>query len=182
MSLIELFAVAVGLSMDACAVSISKGLVASPVRMRHCLATGLCFGLFQAGMPLAGYVLGDRFASEITLIDHWIAFLLLSVIGVRMLIDARGGGDAVDDSFTFRSLLPLAIATSIDALAVGVGFAFLKIRILPAVSLIGAVTFTLSALGVKLGSAAGIRFRAAAEAFGGFILLLMGVKILLEHL
>lgn len=182
MNLIELFLIAVGLSMDALAVSVCKGLAASEVRTPHCLLTGALFGLFQAAMPLIGYRLGEGFSDQITAVDHWIAFFLLLVIGIKMLADARRGDDLLDASFSFRALLPLSVATSIDAMAVGVGFAFLKIRILPAVLLIGSITFVLSSLGVRMGSLLGSRFRKAAEAAGGIILILLGAKILADHL
>lgn len=182
MNEIELLVISVGLSMDALAVSICKGLSADQITFRHCVITGLHFGSFQALMPLTGYMLGSGFSDRISLFDHWIAFLLLSVIGIKMLIDARHADDVLDASFSMRSMLPLALATSIDALAVGTGFALLNIAILPAVSLIGSITFLLSALGVRLGSLFGNRFRAPAQLAGGLILLLMGSKILIEHM
>ncbi|MBQ2956500.1 MAG: manganese efflux pump [Clostridia bacterium] len=182
MSLIELFFVAVGLSMDAFAVAICKGLACKKVRFVHCLITGLFFGLFQAGMPLAGYLLGEGFSDRITAVDHWISFFLLFIIGAKMLLDARRGDDLLDASFSCSAMLPLALATSVDALAIGVGFAFLKIRILPAVLLIGLTTFILSSLGVYTGSFLGSRFRKIAEIAGGIILILLGGKILADHL
>ena len=182
MNLIELIIVSVSLSMDALAASICKGLAAERIRLRQCILTGLYFGSFQALMPLTGYLLGSGFSDQITAIDHWIVFLLLTVIGGKMIFDSRCGDDALSSSFSFQAMLPLAIATSIDALAVGAGFAFLNLRILPAVSLIGGITFLLSALGVRIGSLFGSRYRAAAQLTGGIILLFMGAKILLEHL
>ena len=182
MSLWELFVIAVGLSMDAFAVSVCKGLSVSRPRVGHSLSCGLYFGAFQALMPLVGWRLGVQFQSMITSIDHWIAFVLLGVIGVNMVRESREEDASIDDSFSFRAMLPLAVATSIDALAVGVTFAFLKVSILPAVSFIGATTFVLSAVGVRVGAAFGARFRNKAELAGGVILILMGVKILLEHL
>jgi len=182
MSVWELFILAVGLSMDAFAVSICKGLSVSGLRPRHCLICGLWFGGFQALMPLAGWLLGVRFQEMIASIDHWIAFALLAAIGVNMIRESREGGESLNDSFSFRAMLPLAVATSIDALAVGVTFAFLMVDILPAVTLIGVTTCLLSAAGVKAGAAFGVRFRAGAELAGGAILVLMGLKILLEHL
>ena len=182
MSLWELFVIAVGLSMDAFAVSVCKGLSVSRPRVGHSLSCGLYFGAFQALMPLVGWRLGVQFQSMITSIDHWIAFVLLGVIGVNGVRESGEEHASIDDSFSFRAMLPLAVATSIDALAVGVTFAFLQVPILPAVSFIGATTFVLSAVGVRVGAAFGARFRNKAELAGGVILILMGVKILLEHL
>lgn len=182
MSLWELFVIALGVSMDACAVSICKGLSCGRLRLRHCLICGAYFGGFQAMMPLLGWLLGVRFQSMIISIDHWIAFILLSIIGVNMIRESREDDcDCMDPSFGFRAMLPLAVATSIDALAVGVTFAFLKVDIVPAVAFIGIITFTLSALGVRAGAEFGARFRSKAEMAGGLILVLMGLKILLEH-
>ena len=182
MNLIELMIVSVGLSMDALAVAVCKGLACRKVSFRQCMLTGLYFGFFQALMPLTGFLLGSGFSDRITETDHWIAFLLLSVIGFKMLLDARGADDRLDSSFSLRAMLPLAVATSIDALAMGAGFAFLNLSILPTVSLIGAITFVLSSSGVRLGSLFGSRFRAAAQLTGGLILLFMGTKILIDHL
>ena len=182
MGLWELFLVAVGLSMDAFAVSVCKGLSVSRVQVKHSLICGAYFGLFQALMPLLGWLLGVQFQSMITSIDHWIAFVLLAVIGVNMIRESREEGEDVDCSFTPRAMLPLAVATSIDALAVGVTFAFLKVLILPAVTFIGVTTFLLSAIGVRVGAVFGARFRSGAELAGGVILVLMGLKILVEHL
>lgn len=185
MSLLELFIIAVGLSMDAFAVSVCKGLSTGHVKFRHMLCTGLWFGLFQALMPSIGYALGINFSHLIQSIDHWIAFVLLAIIGVNMIREARE--ECCDEeehsaSYSVKIMFPLAIATSIDALAVGVSFAFLAVDIIPAVSFIGACTFILSALGVKLGAIFGNRFQSKAEIAGGIILILMGIKILLEHL
>lgn len=182
MSLWELFMIAIGLSMDAFAVSICKGLATGKARLSHAAVTGLYFGGFQALMPLAGYLLGSRFKDLITRFDHWIAFILLTAIGINMIREAFGGPEKLDCNFGPRAMLPLAVATSIDALAVGVTFAFLQVHILPAVLFIGVTTFVLSAIGVKLGALFGERFRARAEVFGGAVLILMGLKILLEHL
>ena len=178
----ELFLVAVGLSMDAFAVSVCKGLSVSKATLRHSLACGAYFGLFQALMPLLGWLLGVQFQSMITSVDHWIAFVLLTAIGINMIRESRAEGEDVDCSFTPRAMLPLALATSIDALAVGVTFAFLKVLIVPAVTFIGVTTFLLSAVGVRVGAVFGARFRSGAELAGGAILVLMGTKILLEHL
>ena len=177
----ELFVIAVGLSMDAFAVSICKGLSTKDVRREHMVVTGLYFGGFQALMPLAGYLLGSRFQSMIQRVDHWIAFVLLALIGANMVRESQGEAEHLDDSFTPGTMLPLAVATSIDALAVGVTFAFLNVRIIPAAALIGVTTFALSAIGMRLGNVFGARYQSKAELVGGIVLILMGVKILLEH-
>ena len=158
MSLAELFIIAVGLSMDAFAVAICKGLSVRTLRPRHALITGLYFGGFQMMMPLVGYLLGVRFQSLITSVDHWIAFVLLALIGGNMIRESRDTDEEnLSDSFSFGTMLPLAGATSIDALAVGVTFAFLRVRIVPAVSFIGATTFILSCIGVKGGHGFGAK-------------------------
>lgn len=182
MQIWELFIIAVGLSMDAFAVAICKGLSISRCQAKHYLITGAYFGGFQALMPLAGYLLGARFAHLITRFDHWIAFVLLLVIGGNMVKESREEAECLDASFSVRSMLPMAIATSIDALAVGVSFAFLQVDIVPAVLFIGCTTFVLSAAGVKIGNVFGSRYKSKAELAGGVILILMGAKILLEHL
>ena len=183
MSLAELFIIAVGLSMDAFAVAICKGLSVRTLRPRHALITGLYFGGFQMMMPLVGYLLGVRFQSLITSVDHWIAFVLLALIGGNMIRESRDTDEEnLSDSFSFGTMLPLAVATSIDALAVGVTFAVLQVRIVPAVSFIGATTFILSCIGVKVGNVFGAKYKSRAELFGGVELILMGLKILLEHL
>ena len=182
MQLYELFIIAVSLSMDAFAVSICKGLSTGRPRLGHCLTCGGWFGGFQALMPLAGWLLGVRFQGMIVSIDHWIAFVLLALIGFNMVRESRGGeAEELDCSFSPRAMLPLAVATSIDALAVGVTFAFLQVDILPAVLFIGVTTFILSAAGVKVGAVFGSRFKSKAELAGGLILIGMGIKILLEH-
>lgn len=186
MSLFELFLIAVGLSMDAFAVAICKGLATGRVKLGQMVIVGLWFGIFQALMPLIGYLLGVNFSTLIQSVDHWIAFILLGLIGANMIREAVGGDEECcneeDSSYSIRAMLPLAIATSIDALAVGVSFAFLSVDIVPAVSFIGVCTFILSAFGVKIGSVFGLRFKKKAEIAGGVILILMGAKILLEHL
>lgn len=183
MSLWELFVIAVGLSMDAFAVSICKGLSVGRVRPAHALTCGGYFGLFQGMMPLLGWLLGVRFQSIIVSIDHWIAFALLGLIGLNMVRESREDEEeCLDCSFSFRAMLPLAVATSIDALAVGVTFAFLQVDIIPAVCFIGIVTFTLSSLGTWVGGIFGTRFKSKAEFVGGAILMLMGTRILMEHL
>ena len=183
MTLFELFIVAVGLSMDAFAVSVCKGLSVAKVNRRHMIACGAYFGGFQALMPLIGYLLGVNFRSLIENVDHWIAFVLLGIIGFNMIREALGSDEeCLDCSFGFRAMLPLAVATSIDALAVGVTFAFLKVNIVPAVIFIGVITFALSMLGVKLGNVFGAKWKKRAEFAGGAILICMGIKILVEHL
>lgn len=189
MSLWELCAVAVGLAMDAFAVSVCKGLSIRRLRLGAALIVGLYFGIFQAGMPLLGYLLGARFAGSIGLYDHWIAFVLLTAIGGKMIWDSFTGDECQGQcgtqrgaSLKFRVMLPLAVATSIDALAVGVTFAFLNVRIVPAVLLIGGITLGISLAGVGIGHVFGLRFQSKAELAGGLVLVLMGVKILLEHL
>ncbi len=189
MSIGALFILAVGLSMDACAVSICKGLATKKVRPSHMLIAGAWFGGFQALMPLIGYLLGTTFEQYITKYDHWIAFVLLGFLGGKMIAEAFEKeececceGDA-NASFAVREMLLMAIATSIDALAVGISLAILPdVNIWWAITFIGAITFTLSALGVKLGSIFGAKYKSKAQLAGGVILVLMGTKILLEHL
>lgn len=183
MSLIELFLIAVGLSMDAFAVAVCKGLATGRIRPAHSLIVGLYFGGFQALMPLIGYLLGSRFSHAIEHYDHWIAFILLAVIGFNMVKESFSKEEECPDpSLDPKNMLLLAIATSIDALAAGVTFAFLKVSIVPAISFIGCVTFLLSAFGVYVGSIFGSRWKSGAERSGGVILILMGLKILLEHM
>lgn len=182
MSIFELLIIAVGLSMDAFAVSVCKGLALRKMSWVKAALAGLYFGGFQAGMPLLGYFLGVRFQGVIESIDHWVAFVLLVLIGLSMLREARGKEEKMDDSFRAKDMLVLAVATSIDALAVGVTFAFLKVQIVPAVSFIGGITFMLSVAGIKIGNVFGTKYKARAEIAGGLILIVMGVKILVEHL
>ena len=183
MSLLELFILAVGLSMDAFAVSVCKGLSVQKVSLRHAACAGGWFGGFQALMPLIGWLLGFSFQSVIERFDHWVAFVLLVFLGAKMLKDVGDDcSECTDASFAWRIMLPMALATSIDALAVGVTFAFLRVKIISAVLFIGVTTFILSALGVRLGAVFGRRYQKAAQILGGVILILMGVKILLEHL
>ena len=178
----ELFIIAVSLAMDAFAVSICKGLSAGRSRLGGCLACGIWFGGFQALMPLAGWLLGVRFQGMIVSVDHWIAFFLLGLIGFNMVRESRAGGTVeTSRSFAPRAMLPLAVATSVDALAVGITFAFLQADILTAAALIGSTTFVMSAVGVKAGAVFGGRFKDKAELAGGLVLMGMGVKILLEH-
>lgn len=183
MNLWELFLIAVGLSMDAFAVSICKGLSVKQASWKHSMTAGLYFGGFQALMPLFGYLLGVNFQAMITNIDHWIAFILLGFIGANMVREALSKEEEdLNASFSPKTMLPLAVATSIDALAVGVTLAFLQVDILPAVAFIGAVTFLFSAAGIKIGNVFGARYKSRAELTGGIILILMGAKILAEHL
>ena len=183
MGLLELFLLALGLSMDAFAVSICKGLSVSRLQPRHMAICGLYFGGFQALMPLIGWFLGSQFQSLIVSVDHWIAFALLGVIGVNMIREALGHEEEeADPDFSFKAMLPMAIATSIDALAVGITFAFLDVQIVPAVSFIGVTTFICSAIGVKVGNVFGTKFKSKAEFLGGLVLVSLGIKILVEHL
>lgn len=183
MGIAELFILAVGLSMDAFAVAICKGLALKKVKPAQMALVGLWFGGFQALMPVLGYVVGVQFNDAITAIDHWIAFVLLAVIGGNMIREAFSKEEEkADASLSFRNMLPLAVATSIDALAVGVSFAFLQVHIGVAAGFIGAITFLLSAAGVKVGSLFGAKYKSRAEFIGGVILILLGLKILLEHL
>ena len=178
----ELVLIALGLSMDACAVSVCKGLSVQKLKARHALLASAYFGLFQGLMPLIGYLLGFRFEHLIKEIDHWIAFVLLAVIGINMIREAFGQAEEHNDDFGVRTMLVLAVATSIDALAVGISFAFLDVNILAAALFIGIITFCLSALGTYVGHFFGERFKSGAEFAGGVILICMGLKILLEHL
>ncbi|MBO5364739.1 MAG: manganese efflux pump [Clostridia bacterium] len=182
MELWELFLVALGLAMDAGAVSICKGLSVDKIKSSHQLKVGVYFGGFQALMPLIGYLLGVQFQSLIERVDHWIAFVLLALIGINMIREAMGEEEKIDSSFTVKAMLPLAVATSIDALAVGITFAFLKVEILPAICFIGAVTFVVSVLGLMIGNVFGCKYRTKAEVFGGIVLIFIGLKILTEHL
>lgn len=188
MTLFELFVIAVGLSMDAFAVAICKGLAVKKAGIKQMGLAGLWFGGFQALMPFIGYLLGSTFESYITKIDHWIAFVLLGIIGANMIKEAVQKDDECDcegkaGSMAVKEMFTLAVATSIDALAVGVTFALLPdVNIGAAVGFIGAITFVLSAIGIKIGNIFGTKFKSKAEFAGGVILILMGLKILLEHL
>ncbi|MDR1531646.1 MAG: manganese efflux pump MntP family protein [Clostridiales bacterium] len=182
MGLLELLLIAVGLSMDAFAVAVCKGLSIRGAILKPALTVGFYFGASQALMPLAGYFAGTWFAEYITAFDHWAAFVILTIIGAKMLKDSFDGQVSVTDaSLAFKVMLPLTVATSIDALAVGITFAFFNVHIVPAVTFIGFVTFALSAAGVAAGRAAGARLRSKAELLGGIILILIGIKILVEH-
>ena len=189
MSFLEILLIGIGLSMDAFAVSICRGLSMPKLNWRHAAVIALYFGGFQALMPLAGWALGSAFAKSIQNVDHWIAFFLLSLIGGNMIREALKDeepcgedGCEVSDRLDHRQLLLMAVATSIDALAVGVTFAFLDVSIVPAITVIGATTFVLSLLGVVVGNFFGSRYKKRAEITGGVILILLGVKILVQHL
>ncbi len=182
MSFIELILIAIGVSMDAFAVSISKGLCLQTSSLRCMTTAGLYFGLFQAGMPLIGYYLYGGLESAITEVDHWIAFVLLVAIGTNMLIEAGKKGEGENASFSFRYMLPLAIATSIDALAVGITLGALGTNIYYAIFVIGVTTFLFSFFGVKIGCIFGNKYESKAKIIGGLILICIGIKILLEHL
>jgi putative Mn2+ efflux pump MntP len=182
MSLWELFVIAVGLSMDAFAVSVCKGLSVQKVKPKHYLIVAAYFGGFQALMPLLGYLLGVRFEAMVANVDHWIAFVLLGLIGANMVRESRAGEEKLDDSFTVSTMLILAVATSIDALAIGVTFAFLGVNIVEAIILIGITTGIISGVGLKIGNVFGSRYKSKAEMAGGIVLILMGIKILVQHL
>lgn len=183
MGLIELFLIAVGLSMDAFAVSVCKGLAMPKCTFKKAAIVGLWFGGFQALMPAIGYILGAQFQEAIASIDHWIAFVLLALIGGNMIHEALDNDEEeADASLNVKTMFLLAVATSIDALAIGITFAFLKVNIIPAVCFIGIVTFIISFAGVKIGNVFGARYKNKAEIVGGVILILLGLKILLEHL
>lgn len=183
MNLLSLFLIAVGLSMDAFAVSICKGLALRKITIGKMSLVGLWFGGFQALMPLLGYLVGRQFENAIKTIDHWIAFILLVLIGLNMIKEAFSKEEEQEnDSLAVKTMFLLAVATSIDALAMGVSFAFLGVAIIPAISFIGVTTFLMSGAGVKIGSVFGTKYKAKAEITGGIILIIMGTKILIEHL
>ena len=183
MSLFTLFVTAVGLSMDAFAVSVCKGLAMKKLSVKKAFVIGLWFGGFQALMPTLGCLLGTRFEKYVTAIDHWIAFVLLVLIGANMIKEALSKEeDSANDSVDIKTMFLLAVATSIDALAVGVTYAFLQVQIVPAVTFIGVITFCLSVAGVKIGNVFGLKYKSKAEITGGVILIVMGTKILSEHL
>lgn len=189
MSLLAIFMLAIGLSMDAFSVAICKGLSMKKITVAKMLVVGTWFGLFQAMMPLIGYYLGSAFSSAIVKIDHWIAFVLLSFIGINMIkealekeVETPGDKNTETENLSFKEMFILAVATSIDALACGITFAFLKVDIWVAVSLIGATTFVFGFCGVKIGNVFGVKYKSKAELAGGIILIVLGVKILIEHL
>ena len=182
MHLSELIIIAIGVSMDAFAVSICKGLSVRSLQPKHACQTALWFGVFQALMPLIGYYLGVSFADFVSSVDHWIAFVLLGLIGGNMIKESFSKDECEYSSdFSFKTMLSLAVATSIDALAIGVSFAFLRVNIWTSVLIIGLTTGAFSALGVCIGKFFGCRYKSKAEFTGGFILVAMGLKILLEH-
>ncbi|MDY5627790.1 MAG: manganese efflux pump MntP family protein [Clostridia bacterium] len=184
MGLAELFLIAIGLSMDAFAVSVCKGLSVQKPDKKHYLLIGAWFGGFQALMPTIGYFLGSFFNKYITSFDHWISFVLLAVIGINMLKEGLSkDSEKTDSSFSFKTMFIMAVATSIDALATGITFALLpNVNIGAAVLFIGLTTFVFSAAGLKVGNVFGLRYKSKAEIAGGIILILIGAKILLEHL
>lgn len=205
MGLLSLLLIAIGLSMDAFAVSICHGLSMKKTGLKNAVVVGLYFGIFQAGMPLIGYSIGYRFSGVVEAYDHWIAFVLLAALGIKMIGESKkreGCPDRVCPSETCadrecpngvkpsaekaslkpEKMIPLAVATSIDAFAVGISFAFMRVDIIPAVVFIGMITLVLSMLGVKIGAIFGTKYKAKAELAGGVILIFMGAKILLEHL
>ena len=181
MNMFELLFIAVGLSMDAFAISICIGLTAKDRSFKEACVVGMYFGGSQAVMPLLGYAAGSNWAGDIAGYDHWVAFAVLLIVGARMIKGSFDKKCVTSPSLKFGSMMPLAVATSIDALAVGVSFSFLSVRIIPAALLIGAVTLGLSMSGVKAGNVFGIRYKSKAELAGGVILVLMGLKIVLDH-
>lgn len=182
MNIMTLLTLSAGLAMDAFAVSVCKGLAMKGVTFRQMGLVGMWFGGFQGLMPLIGYFLGAQFADRIQFVDHWIAFVLLGLIGAGMIKESFGEEEEADASLDRKTMFLLAVATSIDALAVGVTFAFLEVNILQACLLIGSVTFVLSGAGVQIGHVFGARYKSRAERLGGAILIFLGIKILLEHL
>jgi putative Mn2+ efflux pump MntP len=183
MGLIELLLISVGLAMDAFAVSVGKGMTLKRVRPRHALTAGVWFGAFQGLMPLIGYFVGQSFAEYVVSVDHWVAFGLLTLIGVNMIREAVSEEEEeVDGSFGVRTMFVMAIATSIDALAVGISMAFLDVNVWYSVAVIGVVTLLISAAGVYLGSAFGSKLGSKAGIVGGIILIAIGIKILVEHM
>ena len=183
MGILELILIAIGLGMDAFAVSICKGISMPKMNWKKAIIIGLYFGIFQALMPVIGFTLGKTFENLVTSIDHWIAFGLLLIIGIKMIIDAfKEDNVSVNDSVNWKVMIILAIATSIDALAVGITFAFLQVNLLLAISIIGIITFILCVIGTKIGNNFGNKFENKAEILGGIVLIFIGVKILLEHL
>ena len=184
MDLLEIIIIAIGLSMDAFAVSITLGLSVEKLKIKEVLIPGIYFGFFQALMPFIGYFSGIHFANKIQEFDHWVAFVLLGFIGGKMLKDSFSKDEAKvnKNPFLFKTMLLLAIATSIDALAVGITFAFFEINIFRAIIIIGLSTFCISVIGVRIGNAFGAKFKSKAEFFGGIILVVLGLKILIEHL
>ena len=184
MGLIEIIVLAIGLSMDAFAVSIMLGLSVKKPTLKQILIPGIYFGFFQMMMPLTGYFAGAFFAHKIQKFDHWVAFALLVLIGGKMIMESFSKEDKKvnENPFQISTMLLLAIATSIDALAVGITFAFFKTTIFTPIIIIGITTFVISICGVKIGNIFGMKFKSKAEFFGGTLLILLGIKILIEHL
>ena len=183
MNFIEIFLIGISLAVDAFAVSICKGLSMKKYEVKKGLIIGIYFGIFQGIMPIIGYLLGTTFENLITSIDHWIAFVLLLTIGANMIREALSKYEETNnDNVDIKTMIPLAVATSIDALAIGITFAFLKVNILTATIIITITTFILSIIGTKIGNNFGTKYKSKAEFIGGLILILMGIKILLEHL
>ncbi len=178
----EIFILGVGLSMDAFAVAICKGLSSEKFSFKSAMIVGAWFGIFQALMPLIGYLLCGLVAEYIEVVDHWIAFVLLGFIGGKMIYEAIKGEENKDASVAFAVMLPLAIGTSIDAMAAGITLAFSAVNIFAAIAVIGVTTFVFSAIGVKIGNIFGEKFKSKAEIFGGIVLIVLGAKILIEHL
>ena len=183
MSIIEIFLISIGLAMDAFAVAVCKGLSMKKMNWKKAIIVASYFGFFQALMPTIGFFLGSTFEDLVTKIDHWLAFILLGAIGINMLKEAFSKEkEAFNDEVNFTTMVVLALATSIDALAIGITFAFLKVNLLIAVFMIGIITFCISLIGVKIGNKFGNKYEKKAEIFGGVILIALGVKILVEHL
>lgn len=183
MSFLEVFIIGIGLAMDAFAVSVCKGLAMKKIKIKNMLKIGLYFGFFQAMMPVIGYFMGIQFQGKVERFDHWIAFVLLGIIGLNMIREVLANDEEIqNDNLSFKEMIILAIATSIDALTIGITFAFLEINIWISVAIIGIVTFILSVIGVKIGNVFGARYEKISKVIGGIILITMGVKILLEHL
>lgn len=182
MSFVELLICAFGLSMDAFAIAICKGLSVGKIKPKHVMNVGIWFGGAQAIMPLIGFYLASAFASYVRQFDHWIAFILLVIIGIGMIKESRECTEQMNDSFSFKVMLPLALAGSIDALATGAAFAFQDVQIIPAVITIGAATFIFSAAGIIIGNKFGEKYRSAAELVGGIVLILLGAKTLISGL
>jgi putative Mn2+ efflux pump MntP len=183
MSIFEILLISIGLAMDAFAVSVCKGLSMEKFDLKKCIIIALYFGLFQAGMPAIGYLLGDSFYTIVENIDHWIAFVLLLAIGINMIKESFDDEiEKRNDNVDFKTMIILAIATSIDALTVGITFAFLDVNIFTSIAFIGIITFVMSMCGVKIGNKFGDKYQNKAELLGGIILIFIGIKILLEHL
>lgn len=184
MGVLEIIVISIGLAMDAFAVSVCKGLAMKKLDIKKMIIVGLYFGGFQGIMPLVGYLLGANFESFVTKVDHWIAFVLLSIIGINMIKEAFKSEcdcESHNDSVAFKTMIGLAIATSIDALAVGITLAFLKANLMAVVLSIGIITFVLSMMGVWIGNKFGNKYESKAQITGGLILIIMGAKILFEH-